>query len=157
MKMLIRKIARRLALLQQLKSTSDWVLFLQLFVFALFVPAFMRLGVRRLSALLSQTNRPAKELSAKTLPVDAKKMITLTDLAMEFGSPLIDKRCLTRGITLYYFLRRAGMPVELHFGVAPVGTALNGHCWLVQNEQPFAEPIDPRSRFAEVWSMPIKV
>lgn len=151
MKILFRKLARRFALLARLNSVQDWWLFFQLFFFALFVPLIMLIGVKRLSPLLSRVG------SGSSSPDYIKRVIAFTDLAMEFGTPLVRKRCLTRGITLYYFLRRAGIPVALYFGVAPEEQLLKGHCWLVENGQPFAEHIDPRTVYTHVWSLPIEV
>jgi hypothetical protein len=61
-------------------------------------------------------------------------------------------------VTLFWFLRRAGLNVELRFGLDPVdgqhGEA-DGHCWLTLNGEPFLEQRDPRSRFAELYRLPL--
>jgi len=64
---------------------------------------------------------------------------------------LVRPGCLTRGITGYYILRRAGLDVALCFGMGPVrdpGGA--GHCWLVLNGEPVLEAVDPRPAFTEL-------
>jgi hypothetical protein len=63
--------------------------------------------------------------------------------------------CLTRGITLFWFLRRAGVDVELTFGVDPVALDGEGHCWLTLDGEPFLEKVDPRARFTETYRLPL--
>lgn len=59
--------------------------------------------------------------------------------------------CLTRGITGYYILRRAGLDVALCFGVGlAVGRDVAGHCWLVLDGEPVLEAADPRTAFSEL-------
>ncbi|MCB0062264.1 MAG: lasso peptide biosynthesis B2 protein, partial [Caldilineaceae bacterium] len=72
----------------------------------------------------------------------ARRLHCMT-VIMALGRPLIQPRCLTRGVTLYYFLRRAGLAVDLHFGVSQRTTPFLAHCWLVLDGQPFAEQVDP--------------
>jgi len=58
---------------------------------------------------------------------------------------------MTRGITGYYVMRRAGLDVALCFGIGPVrqvGTA--GHCWLVLDGEPVLDGADPRLAFTEL-------
>jgi hypothetical protein len=59
-------------------------------------------------------------------------------------------------VTLFWFLRRAGLDVELVFGLDPaMGEAADGHCWLALAGEPFLEKVDPRSRFTEVYRLPL--
>ncbi len=70
---------------------------------------------------------------------------------IRWGRPLVRPGCLTRGITGYYILRRAGLDVALCFGVGLVpGTEVAGHCWLVLDGEPVLETADPRSVFTEL-------
>ena len=48
--------------------------------------------------------------------------------------------CLRRGIVMYYLLRHAGRPAQLHIGVRKSGGALQAHAWLVMNGAPYLEP-----------------
>ena len=66
------------------------------------------------------------------------------------GRPLVRPGCLTRGVTLYYALRRHGVDVALCFGVGPHEGEMAGHCWLDLSGEPFLEPADPLSKFTEV-------
>lgn len=78
-------------------------------------------------------------------------MIRRIDRLLAAGRPVVRPGCLTRGITLYYFLRRAGAEVSLCFGMGEVRGALEGHCWIVCQGEPLAERRDPRPIFAETW------
>jgi hypothetical protein len=55
------------------------------------------------------------------------------------------RACLRQALTLYYVFTRLGYPVTLHFGVAKVGEALDGHSWVTVAGQPVAErrPLEP--------------
>ncbi len=73
------------------------------------------------------------------------------DKVIRWGRPLVRPGCLTRGITGYYVLRRAGLDVALCFGIGPVREAgLAGHCWLVLDGEPVLETTDPRLAFTEL-------
>lgn len=62
--------------------------------------------------------------------------------------------CLTRGVTLCYFLRRAGHDVNLRFGMARLAGGFEGHCWLVKGDLPFMEEPDPRPVYAPIVTVP---
>ncbi len=66
------------------------------------------------------------------------------------GQPLVRPGCLTRGVSLYYALRREGMDVALCFGVGPQDGVMAGHCWLEWEGHPVLERVDPLSSFTEV-------
>lgn len=107
----------------------------------------MRLKLARVTAIL--------EPDAAPHPVDAdlvKKIVAYVDSALRYGKPLVRTGCLTRGLARYYFLRRAGMDVSLHFGMGRVGEAKEflGHCWLTCDGQPYLEAADPRPLYTEM-------
>ncbi|MGH2536041.1 MAG: lasso peptide biosynthesis B2 protein [Candidatus Promineifilaceae bacterium] len=82
-------------------------------------------------------------LGGRVGPAHEAAVRDLADLAA-----LLDRRsplglCLRRSLTRYYFLRRAGVPVELQFG-ARLGDGrperqLHGHAWLALDGQPYYE------------------
>lgn len=78
-------------------------------------------------------------------------MVRRIDRLLAAGRPFVRQGCLTRGVTLYYFLRRAGAGVSLRFGMGEVRGGFEGHCWLVFQGEPVAERRDPRPIFAETW------
>jgi hypothetical protein len=67
---------------------------------------------------------------------------------------LVSTSCLTRGLTRYYFLRRAGVPVTLCFGVGWPDGRFEAHCWLSRDGEPFLEARDPRPVFGETYRIP---
>lgn len=62
--------------------------------------------------------------------------------------------CLSRGISRYVVLRRAGLPVELVFGLGMPNGPYEGHCWLELDGLPYLEATDPRGVFPEVFRVP---
>lgn len=124
----------------------DGWLFLRMLSLAAVTPLLMRQRLPVVQAWL--TVAPP---IAPTAAEIARRLHCMT-VIMALGRPFIQPRCLTRGVTLYYFLRRAGLPVELHFGVQSAAT-FTGHCWLVLDGQPFAEPCDPTAEFTTVYHL----
>lgn len=117
--------------------------------FATAVPLLMRLKLSRLETLLEAR-------APRTAPSEAtvNEVVKNVDRALYFGRPFVRSHCVTRGVTRYYFLRRAGVDVTLCFGMgSPVGE-LEGHCWLVRSGEPFLEQRDPRPIFRETYRMP---
>lgn len=127
------------------------LLFSYLTAFAACVPLLMRLPLPRIAALLSRPPRRPTVLLA-----EVERLEQLSELAPRVARPLVRTGCLTRGVTLFWFLRRAGLDVELTFGIDPGQESdTDGHCWLSLNGEPFLEKTDPRVRFAEVYRLPL--
>ncbi len=137
--------------LRRLRNPRNALLFVRISIFAAFVPLLTRLPPLRLHDLLAPRGR------GDTLDLDsAQRIVTYVDLVLALGRPIIRPSCITRGLTLYYFLRRAGTDVALCFGVANLQGKVTGHCWLVRNGEPFLEPQDPRAQFAEMYRFPLR-
>ena len=84
-----------------------------------------------------------------------RRTIELVESVLLLGRPLVQPGCLTRGVTLHYFLRRAGVDVRLCFGIGhPDGKKIAGHCWLEVDRRPFLERCDPRAVFVETYRIP---
>lgn len=84
-------------------------------------------------------------------PSGVEALVRRIDALLAAGRPLVRSGCLTRGLTLYRFLRLAGADVSLHFGMGQVGEEIAGHCWLVFRGEPLAERRDPRPLYVETW------
>jgi Transglutaminase-like superfamily len=143
-------LRRRLEIVTEVHRRGDTVLFLRSFCVALVAPLLLRLPLPHLEALL-EWSAVGKAGPASCDP-DA---VAATVLAMlQAGRPLVRRGCLTRGLTLYYCLRRAGVDVGLNFGMGSVagGDGFEGHCWLVLNGEPYLEPRDPRPDYATTHS-----
>ncbi len=123
------------------------LLLLRIYLVAVVVPVLLRLRLSRVSVLVEpRWPRPEPEPDEER----ATEIIRGVDWVMKSGWPLVRPGCLTRGLTLLYFLRRAGVDVELLFGVGHVDGKTEGHCWLVRAGEPYLEASDPRLRFTGV-------
>jgi hypothetical protein len=142
-------MTRRLELLRQLRTPSDVFLVLRIFAFAALIPIFLRVKLAKLAVLLEpRTALPPPNLAT------VQRIGRLVDLVLRVGSPLLRPTCLTRGLTLYYFLTRAGLDVSMCFGMGKCGEEFIGHCWLVKDGEPFLEAHDPRLLFTEIYRVP---
>lgn len=129
------------------KRISDYYLYAQLFLFAYFiVPLFLRLPIRKLHALLrlSKINKVKNDDCIN-------RITTLMKTLLQRQRPFFSTYCLTKGITLYYFLRRAGLDVKLCFGVGHKEENIFAHCWLEQNGFPYLEKGDPQKLYTEMY------
>jgi hypothetical protein len=144
-------VAHRLRGFDELRSAREAMLFVYVSAFAAIVPLLMRMPLPRIAALLT---RPPRRRTATGAEIE--RLNRLTALAPRVAYPLVRTGCLTRGVTLFWFLRRAGLDVELRFGL-DTGHAADpdGHCWLALNGEPFLEKGDPRPRFAELYRLPL--
>jgi hypothetical protein len=130
-----------------LRTVPHALLFLRISLFAAAVPYLMRLKLARVAAIL--------EPGTEARPVDLeheRRIVAYVERAIACGAPLVRPGCLTRGLTRYYFLRRAGLDVALVFGMGrvPEETGIVGHCWLVRDGEPFLETRDPRPFYTEM-------
>lgn len=144
-------LRRRLWPVRELHGPRELALFAYVSGFAATVPLLMRLPLPRMAAIVT---RPPRR--RETPPLHAERLARLVSFATTMAHPIVRPGCLTRGVTLFWFLRRAGVDVELRFGVeAPGDGAADGHCWLTLNGEPFLETVDPRPRFTEVYRLPM--
>jgi hypothetical protein len=142
---------RRLLALREVRGAGEALLFARVLVFAAAVPTLMRLPLPRLAALL--TRRPRRPPASAA---EIERLERLTALAPRVGHPLVRSGCLTRGVTLFWFLRRAGLDVQLNFGLDSDGShPPDGHCWLSIRDEPFLEKRDPRPYFTEQYRWPV--
>lgn len=144
------KVRRRLAHLPRFHRPKDVLLFSRIVVFAAAVPLLLRLQLPRLYALLQPRVAPPSAAD----PTSVQQIAGYVDAVLQLGKPLLGHNCRTRGLTLYYFLSRAGLPVELCFGVGSREDNFPGHCWLVRDGEPFLEPQDPRSHYHPFYRFP---
>jgi hypothetical protein len=127
----------------------DTLLFIEIALFASFVPLLSRLPIRRLQRFAEPTGkRPSRMLQR----AGEDRIILCTETICRLGRRFIRRRCMTRGLTLYFFLQRAGIDVSLIFGVGEVREKPEGHCWLERYGEPFLEATDPRLHFTPMYS-----
>ena len=117
---------------------------------AVVAPFLARLDPQRLQRCLEPSPRSSRSPSADPGQV-VEVLGRRVNQVIRWGRPLVRPGCLTRGITGYYILRRAGLDVALCFGIGPVrGPGVTGHCWLVLDGEPVLETVDPRPAFTEL-------
>src|SRR3954468_7715231 len=133
-------LVRRLSILRQLQSPGDGWLFVRILALAASVPLLLRLPLPTLERQLE-----SRYLFPSPLPRDVDKLANYVEGALQLVRPLIRSSCLTRGLTLYHCLRRAGLDVNLDFGIGTIEGEVTGHCWVVYQGQPLREPRDPQA------------
>lgn len=134
----------------RMRTVSNALFFLRILLFAVAVPYLMRLKIAQLTAVLEPGSEP--------WPVDPdriRKIVDYVEKAIRWGRPLVCPGCLTLGLTRYFFFRRAGMDVSLHFGMGRIGKEQGfvGHCWLERNGEPYLEREDPRPVYIEMYQI----
>lgn len=131
-----------------------WV-FVRALTFATAVPMLMRLSLPTMDRTLSRRFRSSQHSTLESDEV--LRILRRVDGATDFGRPLVRSGCLARGLTRYYFLRRAGVPVALCFGIPQRDgkvSAERGHCWLELEGKPILEQSDPRAGFLPIYRLP---
>ena len=148
MKNCYAKITKRLASLPRFQGPCDVLLFSRIALFAATVPQLHLPPPRLLALLRPRTAQPIAD------PEVVQQIALYVDAAIQAGSPLIEHRCYIRGLTLYYFLNRAGLAVELCFGVGSEDAGHPRHCWLVRDGKPFLEAQDPQAFYTPIYYFP---
>ena len=141
---------RRLDATRDAVRYAEPILLVQVIAFASSVPLLMRLKPRTLERLLTLRRR---HVIAEADDAVAR-IVQHLRMASRVASPLVRAGCLTRGLTLFYFLRRAGVDVSLCFGMRREAGEFDGHCWLTRGGAPFLERQDPRPIYAHVFTIP---
>lgn len=145
----------RAGALRELRGPADAWLLVRVCAFGAAVPLLMRLPLPRLAVLLTRAPR-RRPPQRRPSPSEIDRLERLVAIGPRVAGPLVRPGCLTRGVTLFWFLRRAGLEVELRFGLDPRDAAdTDGHCWLSVDGEPFLEKRDPRPRFAELYRLPL--
>ncbi|HYH45768.1 MAG TPA: lasso peptide biosynthesis B2 protein [Thermoanaerobaculia bacterium] len=122
--------------------------------FAAVVPLLLRMKLPRLARWLEPAPPPSPSAVPPAVPPDTAAVAALVgriDRLLAAGRPLVRRGCLTRGLTLYHFLRRAGADVALCFGIGKQEGDLAGHCWIEHEGAPLAERRDPRGLYVETY------
>lgn len=131
-----------------MRRPADALLLLRVSCVAALAPLAVRLPLPRLSRLL--TPGPRRRAGGTRPPVYPERLLRCFEAAVAVGHPIVRPGCLTRAVTLYWFLSRGGLPVELRFGLATEGQPV-GHAWLVADGAPFLEKDDPAHRFTVTY------
>lgn len=90
--------------------------------------------------------------ASQALETDTIRQIVDALAAFGAGRPL--GICLRKSLLRYYFLRRAGLPVTIHFGARRLGERLGGHAWLTLDGQPYYETPEHYLNYVLMFSYP---
>lgn len=129
---------------------AELLLAARVLAFAVCVPVITRLPLVRQEAILEPRRRRSRSHAREAW------LTANIDSVLTRGAPLVRTGCLTRGLTHYFFLRRAGAEVALQYGIGTVDGRVEGHCWLVRDGLPYLESKDPRELFVETYRVPSK-
>ncbi len=78
----------------------------------------------------------------------------IVDALTAFGAGRPLGICLRRSLLRYHFLRRAGLPLTIHFGVRRLGDDVAGHAWLTLGGQPYHEKPEHYRDFTVMFDYP---
>jgi hypothetical protein len=131
-----------------IRGPRDAVLALRVLAAGLVVPLITRLPLPVQARVLEPRAQRRSD------PRTERWLIANVDRVLAAGAPLVRPGCLTRGLTHYYFLRRAGADVQLAYGVGTIDGRTEGHCWLERGDEPFLERVDPRGLYVRTYAVP---
>jgi hypothetical protein len=143
--------ADRVRAISQLDSPPDLLLILRILAYAALVPFRTRTKLTSWERFAGarRKGQPGVEYGGEL------KTVEYVDAVLVAFQPVVRPGCLVRGITLYHFLREAGVDVSLSFGVGKVDGQFTGHCWLVKDGRPFLEPDQPDLVYIETFRLPL--
>jgi hypothetical protein len=143
--------ADRVRAISRLDSPPDLLLILRILVYAALVPHRTRTKLTSWERFAGarRTGRPGVGPDAE------QKTSEYVDAVLVAFRPVVRPGCLVRGLTLYHFLREAGIDVSLSFGVGKVDGRFTGHCWLVKDGRPFLEPDQSELLYTETFRLPL--
>lgn len=140
----------RVRALGRLDGPRDVLLILRILLYAAAVPVLARAKLTSWERFAggSRGGGSAEE------PAVVQKTVDYVDAVIAAFRPVVRPGCLVRGLTLYHFLRKAGVDVSLSFGIRRLGGDFTGHCWLVKDGRPFLEPDRPDPVYTETFHLP---
>jgi len=114
--------------------------------------ALWTVGFRRCHAVLNRLapySRTAPRAPGAALE-EATRAAALVRSAGLCG--MLDRRCLTQSLTLWWLLRRRGIESEICIGVRKVGDSLEAHAWVEHSGIVLGEERDVSQRFTPLAS-----
>lgn len=133
------------------KNLAETFLFIKIWLLiSLLTPLIRMFKMPRLLQLLTPN-----AIGPKTWSRD--KVVDFTDSILGQESFIYRRNCLKRTLSLYYFLSRLGLPIQVNFGVRKGEENLEGHGWLTLEGKPYLEPSPNKLDFKVIYSFPQKV
>lgn len=138
--------------IELLSQRQNLKILLEMLAFAAVMPILMKYF--SLERVLDVLTPYEKRQTHKTSRASAKKIVHLGMLLLKRNRFFLKNSCLKRSLLLYYFLRKNGIAVQIHFGVKKLDDNLTGHSWLTQGGNLIADREQHRKAFTEVVSFP---
>jgi hypothetical protein len=126
-------------------SLDELLLFLQIFFLITILPFLIKLlSIPRLMKTLTPEIRKSGEPNCQELK---DKIVKYTDYILSRNFLVYRSSCLKRSLTLYHFLRKLGIDIQICFGIrykeffagCGEGKKIEGHAWLLHNGDFFLE------------------
>jgi len=92
--------------------------------------------------------KPKKQLSHERVIYLCQRVLN------GFARVAFRSNCLKRSLTMYHCLKRHGAAVDIHFGVKMGDEELQGHCWLMVDNQLVGDSEEMVGQFAPMFSLP---
>jgi len=147
-----KRVADRSNLLRQIPRGQALLVF-KLAAFSLLVPLIMKLPLSRSERYLVPVSPPAPTPHAVSNE-NIANFLHCTSLALKLGRPFTQNRCLTRCITLFYFLSRQGLDLSVVFGAGTLDGKFAAHCWLEKDGTVVGEQENPYLVYLATYSIP---
>lgn len=144
--------AKTTALLRHPRNVK---IFLEMFAFAAVMPLLMKLY--SLERVLGIITPRAKGRRNHASHARTEILVQLGVLLLKRNRLFLKNSCLKRSMLLYYFLRKHGVEVCIHFGVKKLDGYLAGHSWLTQNGTLLADKERYGEAFTPIVSYPKQV
>lgn len=133
--------------LNQIKNPGDLWLLLRIAALASVMPVLLRW--MKLPVLLNLLD--SRNTSAAVEMGQVDRIVGFTHFVLRKSR--LGKRswCLRRSLLLYHFLGKAGLPVEINFGIQKVN-GLEGHAWLTHGGEVYLDKEEFTSSYAVIYS-----
>ncbi|MGH7801226.1 MAG: lasso peptide biosynthesis B2 protein [Thermodesulfobacteriota bacterium] len=141
-----------------LNSFEDVRLFIQIFILVTVLPILIKLlSLPRLMKLL--TPNGVKVFNNQDSDRTIEKVVKYTGYILSRNFWIYKAICWKRALVLYHFLRKAGLNVQICFGVRlpniEAKDELEGHAWLIYNGGVFLErDIEMTKTYKATYSYP---
>ena len=117
--------------IELLRHSKNLETLLKMSIFAALMPLLLK--CYSLERVLGMITPNIKGRQGVTSPASVESIVRLGVLLLKRNRLFLKNSCLNRSLLLYYFLRKDGIEVQIHFGVKKLQGYLTGHSWLTQN------------------------
>lgn len=132
--------------IELLRHSKNLKILLEMFTFAAMMPLLLKFY--SLERVLGMITPHEKGHPGNISHASIERIVNLGILLLKRNRLFLKNSCLKRSLLLYYFLRKNGITVRIHFGVKKLDGYLAGHSWLTQNGNLLAD----KERYGEIFT-----